>query len=88
MSARTGDGSPLPRGNVERLAGPISESQAELLSAYAAMLVQAGRQLNLLSRSGLDRVWEHIVDSAALLSFVDVARCSVADLGRDRKSVV
>ena len=81
MSPQTSGASSLSREGVEHLAGAISEGQAELLSGYAAMILEGGQRLNLLSRSGLDRVWEHIVDSAALLSFVDVDGRSVADLG-------
>jgi 16S rRNA (guanine527-N7)-methyltransferase len=71
----------VPRRAIEVLAGAVSEAQCDLLRRYAGRLVRAGGRVSVLSRRSLGRLDEHFVDSAAVLSVVDVDRRSVVDLG-------
>ena len=58
----------------------MTGSQAAALASYAEAVLAAGRRQNLLARGSLERLGEHLVDSAALLRVVE-AGGSVADLG-------
>jgi len=71
----------LPRQSIETLAGPLSEEQAVLLTAYGQAILKASREMNVVSRRSLNRLGEHFVDSAALLSFADPREGSFGDLG-------
>lgn len=80
----------LPKAEIEELAGGMDDRQAELLSAYAESVVDASERVNLVSRRSIGDLAEHLVDSAALLSFLEAAdvgtaaeavRGELADLG-------
>jgi 16S rRNA (guanine527-N7)-methyltransferase len=71
----------LPRQSIETVAGPLSEEQAALLTAYGQAILKASREINVVSRRSLGSLGEHFVDSAALLSFADPCQGSVGDLG-------
>jgi 16S rRNA (guanine527-N7)-methyltransferase len=81
MHLRKAETGRLPRAALENLAGAFGEHEARLLAEYVGMVVAAGQRMNLVSRSGLGRIWEHVVDSAALLSFLDCDDGALADLG-------
>ena len=71
----------LPREAIETLGGQLSDEQAELLTVYGQAILRASRDMNLISRRSLGSLGEHLVDSAALLSFVDPGDGSLGDLG-------
>ncbi len=71
----------LPRESIETVAGPLSEEQAVLLTAYGQAILRASREINVVSRRSLGSLGEHFVDSAAMLSFADPCQGSVGDLG-------
>lgn len=71
----------LPRESIETVAGPLSEEQAVLLTAYGQAILRASREINVVSRRSLGSLGEHFVDSAAMLSFADPYQGSVGDLG-------
>lgn len=70
-----------PREAIEELAGPVTGRQCDLLAAYAERIVAASRTMSVVSRGSLPRLSEHLVDSAAVLSVVDVEGRIVGDLG-------
>jgi 16S rRNA (guanine527-N7)-methyltransferase len=70
-----------PRAAVEELAGAVSEAQCDLLTRYAERLAAAAGRVSVISRGSVGRLEEHLVDSAAVLSVVDVEGRTVADLG-------
>ena len=70
-----------PRAAIEVVAGAISEAQCDLLARYARRLARAAGRVNVISRGALRRLEEHLLDSAAVLSAVDIEGRSVADLG-------
>ena len=59
----------------------MSDEQAVLLTAYGQAILKASRDINVVSRRSLGSLGEHFVDSAALLSFAELGRGSVGDLG-------
>ncbi len=63
------------------LAGSMSAEAGRHLEVYAALVSDMGKRWNLMSRSALERVEEHVIDSAALLKAVEIDGCSVGDLG-------
>ena len=71
----------LPRQSIETVAGPISDEQAVLLTAYGQAILKTSRHINVVSRQSLCSLGEHMVDSAALLSFADPRQGSFGDLG-------
>lgn len=71
----------LPRDAIERLAGRMSGRDAELLTRYGELLLDASARVNVVSRASLERLGDHFVDSAAVLSVVDVEGRKAADLG-------
>jgi len=71
----------LPRQSIETVAGPLSDEQAVLLTAYGQAIIKTSRQINVVSRQSLGSLGEHIVDSAALLSFAEPGDGSFGDLG-------
>lgn len=71
----------LPRPALESLAGPMTELQAGLMTAFGRAVIEASGRVNLVSRRSLGRLGEHIVDSAALLSVRDGWRGELGDLG-------
>lgn len=71
----------LPRESIETVAGPLSEEQAVLLTAYGQAILGASREINVVSRRSLGSLGEHFVDSAAMLSFADPCQGSLGDLG-------
>lgn len=70
-----------PVSAIEKLAGPVSDRQRALLVSYAERILTAREGLRVVSRRSLERLSEHFVDSAAVLSVIDVADRSVVDLG-------
>lgn len=71
----------LTREDIERLAGPVADGQMSLLSRYAEAIRESAGRMNLLSRRSVACLEEHVLDSAALLSFTDVEGREVGDLG-------
>ncbi len=59
----------------------MSDSQAELLRRYAEAILEASAHVNLVSRRSLDRLGEHLVDSAGILAAVENPGHRVGDLG-------
>jgi 16S rRNA (guanine527-N7)-methyltransferase len=70
-----------PRQAIEELAGAPSQRQCDLLVMYADQIASASRTMNVLSRASLAQLSEHLVDSAAVLSVIDVEGQKVVDLG-------
>jgi 16S rRNA (guanine527-N7)-methyltransferase len=66
---------------IESLAGSVSAHQCTLLERYAERIASAPKPLLVVSRKSLAHLDEHFVDSAAVLSVVDVDGRSVVDLG-------
>jgi 16S rRNA (guanine527-N7)-methyltransferase len=66
---------------IQKLAGPLSDRQAQLLVMYAERILSAPQPLRVVSHASLVRLAEHFVDSAAVLSVVDVEGRTVVDLG-------
>ena len=71
----------VPRQAIEQLCGRMSEGQAELLRAYGNAVIEGSRRANLVSKGDLERLGDHFIDSAALLSAVEPLGGSLADLG-------
>lgn len=71
----------LPRQSIETVAGPLSDEQAVLLTGYGQAILKTSRQINVVSRQSLGSLGEHMVDSAAMLSFADPGQGSFGDLG-------
>ena len=71
----------LPRKSIEAVAGPLSEEQAVLLTAYGQAILKASREMNVVSRRSLGSLGEHFVDSAALLSFAGSWEGGLGDFG-------
>jgi 16S rRNA (guanine527-N7)-methyltransferase len=71
----------LPHQSIEALAGAVTQDQADALRTYGERILAASASLNLVSRASLPRLGEHFVDSAAVLSVVDVDGRRVVDLG-------
>lgn len=69
------------RAALEELCGPVADAQARELLEFAGALRRRGGVAGLMSRSALDAVEEHILDSASLLSVCSLAGESVADVG-------
>lgn len=78
-------GSPLdsivPRDAVEELAGQLSAEAWSGLQLYVDMLLDASARMNLVSHRDRERLGEHVVDAAALLSVIDIEGLRVCDLG-------
>jgi len=70
-----------PAEAIETLTGPLSAHQRNLLTRYAERVAAAPEGLRVVSRGALARLGEHFVDSAAVLSVVDVEGRTVVDLG-------
>jgi 16S rRNA (guanine527-N7)-methyltransferase len=71
----------LPVAEMEALCGPLTEEQREQLVSFGERVIGAAPQVNVVSRRSLDRLGDHFIDSAALLSAFDVTGTSVGDLG-------
>jgi 16S rRNA (guanine527-N7)-methyltransferase len=71
----------VPRAEMEALAGAMTDDQARLLAAYGELVSGRGRQMSLVSRGAAERLSEHLIDSAALLSVMEPGGLEVADLG-------
>jgi len=69
------------RDAVGELAGGISEAQGARLREYAALVRELGKRWNLMSRSALGVVEEHMVDCSAALRLCGGRGLTVADLG-------
>lgn len=69
------------REDIERLAGPVSDTDVRRLERFGEVVVEASATMNLMSESALGNLGEHVLDSAALLSFVDLGGKTFADLG-------
>jgi 16S rRNA (guanine527-N7)-methyltransferase len=67
--------------SIEELVGPLRGQQADRLLRYRDAIVEASKRVNLVSRQSLDSIGEHLVDSAALLRFVEPSGGTLADLG-------
>ena len=67
--------------SVEELAPGVAPEQREKLVSYAGLVKDVGARWNLMSRGALERVQEHIVDSAALLRVYDASPTEAADVG-------
>lgn len=63
------------------LVGNVSTAAGRHLEVYGALVSGMGKRWNLMSRGALERVDEHIIDSAALLRAIEIEGCSVGDLG-------
>lgn len=62
------------------LAPDVPRETIEKIETYAAMLVEANEQQNLIASSTVDQLWErHLLDSAQLLPFLSVG--STVDIG-------
>jgi 16S rRNA (guanine527-N7)-methyltransferase len=71
----------LPAEAISSLAGPLSEQQCIALNTYAEALLRASQRMSLVSQASLASLDEHFIDSAAMLSFRDVSRGTLGDLG-------
>lgn len=71
----------LPKREIELFGGAVSPRQEELLTTYGERVVAAPRAINVVSGAALERLGEHFVDSAAVLSVVEVRDQRVVDLG-------
>jgi 16S rRNA (guanine527-N7)-methyltransferase len=69
------------REDLERLAGPVAGADMRRLECYADALVESSGTMNLMSKGAIERLGEHVLDSAALLSFIDLRGKEFADLG-------
>lgn len=67
--------------DLERLAGPVASSDLRRLERYGEAIVDASRKMNLMSKSAVERLDEHVLDAAALLSFIELRGKTFADLG-------
>ncbi|MFH1501713.1 MAG: 16S rRNA (guanine(527)-N(7))-methyltransferase RsmG [Candidatus Eisenbacteria bacterium] len=63
------------------LRGRASDDEVDRLAEYCRLLRRVGRGRNLVSANSLERLEEHVVDCASLLSATDVSEESVGDLG-------
>jgi 16S rRNA (guanine527-N7)-methyltransferase len=66
---------------MEALAGGMTDHQAGLLADYGDLVSGRGRAMSLISQGASERVAEHLIDSAALLSVIEPTGLRVADLG-------
>ncbi len=71
----------LPVAEMESLCGPLSDTQRGQLVLFGEKVIGAAPQVNVVSRRSLDRLGEHFIDSAALLSAFEAAGTTVGDLG-------
>jgi 16S rRNA (guanine527-N7)-methyltransferase len=72
---------PLPTDAIAKLAGPLEHTQRTQLQLYVEMLRSSEGRVNLVSRRSLVTLQDHLIDSAALLSFREIVGGTVADLG-------
>jgi 16S rRNA (guanine527-N7)-methyltransferase len=69
------------RGTVQR-EFDVPRETMERLDAFTALLVQENQRQNLVSKAGLEVIWQrHILDSAQLLRWTPSANSSWIDLG-------
>lgn len=66
---------------IEAVAGPLSAGQEDLLKVYGDRILESSRTMNVISRAAVERLGEHFVDSAAVLSVLELADQDVVDLG-------
>lgn len=66
---------------ISQLSGRITGVQASQLADYVQLVERLGGRWNLMSRGALERIEEHVIDSAAVLRVHDPGCGTLGDLG-------